>query len=88
MSSARPARPTSRVNGVVVLDYRDEPEGVMVEEANGSGAFSHILLRPQIKLSAGSNEARARELHHEAHKMCFIANSLKCQIATEPAFCR
>jgi organic hydroperoxide reductase OsmC/OhrA len=76
------------VNDVVVLDYRDEPEGVMIEEANGSGAFSHILLRPQIKLSVGSNEAQARELHHEAHKMCFIANSLKCQIATEPAFCR
>lgn len=76
------------VNDVVVLDYRDEPEGVMIEEANGSGAFSHILLRPQIKLSVGSNEGRARELHHEAHKMCFIANSLKCQIATEPAFCR
>jgi len=76
------------VNGVVVLDYRDEAEGAMVEEADGSGAFSRIVLRPQIRLSAGSSEQRARELHHEAHKMCFIANSLKCQISTEPAFCR
>jgi organic hydroperoxide reductase OsmC/OhrA len=76
------------VNGVVVLDYYDEAEGVMVEQADGSGAFSRIVLRPRVKLSAASSEEKARELHHEAHRMCFIANSLKCEIATEPAFSR
>jgi organic hydroperoxide reductase OsmC/OhrA len=76
------------VNDVVVLDYRDEPEGVMIEEAGGSGAFSRIVLRPQVKLSPGSSEQKARELHHEAHRMCFIANSVKCDIATEPEFSR
>ena len=76
------------VNDVVVLDYRDEPEGVMIEEVDGSGAFSRIVLRPQIKLSAGSSELKARELHREAHKMCFIANSVKCEIAAEPVFSR
>jgi organic hydroperoxide reductase OsmC/OhrA len=76
------------VNDVVVLDYHDEAEGVMEEAANGSGAFSHIVLRPKVKLSAGSDEAKARELHHEAHAMCFIANSVKCEIAVEPAFSR
>jgi organic hydroperoxide reductase OsmC/OhrA len=76
------------VNGVVVLDYRDEPEGLMIEQADGSGAFSRILLRPQVRLSAASSETRARELHHDAHRMCFIANSLKCEIATEPVFSR
>jgi organic hydroperoxide reductase OsmC/OhrA len=74
------------VNGVVVLDYRDEPEGLMIEEADGSGAFARIVLRPQVKLSAASSEERARALHHEAHKMCFVANSLKCEITTEPVF--
>jgi organic hydroperoxide reductase OsmC/OhrA len=76
------------VNGVVVLDYRDDPEGLMIEEADGSGAFARIVLKPQVKLSAASDEARARELHHEAHKMCFIANSVKCEITTEPVFSR
>jgi organic hydroperoxide reductase OsmC/OhrA len=76
------------VNGVVVLDYRDQAEGVMLEEANGSGAFSRIVLKPLVKLSAASSEARAHELHHEAHAMCFIANSIKCEIAVEPAFSR
>jgi organic hydroperoxide reductase OsmC/OhrA len=76
------------VNGVVVLDYRDEPEGLMIEEADGSGALSRVVLRPHVKLSAASSEAKARELHHEAHRMCFIANSVKCEIATEPVFSR
>ena len=76
------------VSDVVVLDYRDEPEGLMIEEANGSGAFSRIVLRPRVKLAASSSERRARELHHEAHMMCFIANSVKCEIVTEPVFSR
>lgn len=76
------------VNGVVVLDYRDEPEGVMMEQADGSGAFARIVLKPRVRLSPASSEARARELHHEAHRMCFIANSVKCEIATEPSFSR
>jgi organic hydroperoxide reductase OsmC/OhrA len=75
-------------NDVVVLDYRDEPEGLMVEQANGSGAFARIVLKPRVKLSAAASEAKARELHHEAHRMCFIANSVKCEITAEPVFSR
>jgi len=76
------------VNRVVVLDYRDEPEGLMIEQADGSGAFASIVLRPQVKLSADSSEDKARELHHAAHKNCFIANSVKCEITAEPVFTR
>ena len=49
---------------------------------------ARIVLRPLIKLAASSSEQRARELHHEAHMMCFIANSVKCEIVTEPVFSR
>jgi organic hydroperoxide reductase OsmC/OhrA len=76
------------VNDVVVLDYRDEPEGLMIEQADGSGAFARIVLKPQVKLSAASSEDKARELHHEAHRNCFIANSVKCDITAEPVFSR
>src|SRR5262249_50120853 len=64
------------VNDVVVLAYRDEPEGLMIEDAEGKGAFSRISLRPQVKLSAASSEEKARELHHEAHRMCLFASPL------------
>jgi organic hydroperoxide reductase OsmC/OhrA len=74
------------VNGVIVQDYRDAAEGTMEEDASGSGSFTRITLRPHVVISAASSEARARELHHEAHTMCFIANSVKCEIVVEPTF--
>ena len=75
-------------NGVVVLEYRDAPEGLMIEQADGSGAFARVVLKPAVRLSAESSEASARELHHKAHSMCFIANSVKCEITTEAVFSR
>lgn len=69
--------------GIVVTAYEDRAEGTMVETADGGGHFTRIVLRPRVTISKGDPE-RARELHHDAHRLCFIANSLKCEIATEP----
>jgi organic hydroperoxide reductase OsmC/OhrA len=70
--------------GVVVLAYRDDPVGTMIEEADGSGRFTSVVLHPEVKVAAGSDKAKAISLHHEAHTMCFIANSVSCPISTEP----
>lgn len=69
--------------GIVVTAYEDRAEGVMVETADGGGHFSRITLRPRVTIAKGDPE-RARAIHHDAHHLCFIANSLKCEIATEP----
>jgi len=70
--------------GVVVLGYRDEPVGTMIENADGSGRFTSIVLHPAVKVDAGSDEGKAISLHHDAHTMCFIANSVSCPISVEP----
>jgi organic hydroperoxide reductase OsmC/OhrA len=70
--------------GVVVLAYRDEPVGTMVEDADGSGRFTSVVLHPTVKIAAGSDKGKAITLHHDAHTMCFIANSVSCPISTEP----
>jgi organic hydroperoxide reductase OsmC/OhrA len=72
------------INEIVVVEYIDEPEGMMIERPDGSGAFTRIVLRPHAKIRTGSDVSKATKLHHEAHKMCFIANSIRCEIATEP----
>lgn len=74
------------VNGVVVTDYEDRPEGVMVEERDGSGYFTGVTLRPKITVTDAEAIERARGLHHEAHRLCFIANSVNFPVATEPEF--
>jgi organic hydroperoxide reductase OsmC/OhrA len=71
--------------GVVVLAYRDDPVGTMVEDADGSGRFASIVLHPVVKVAAGSDHAKAISLHHDAHEMCFIANSVSCPVSIEAA---
>lgn len=70
--------------GVVVTAYEDAAEGYMVEEANGAGQFTSVILRPKVSISAESDEAKALALHHEAHAKCFIARSMNFPVFVEP----
>ena len=70
-------------NGITVVSYVDKAEGIMKEKADGSGAFEAVTLKPTIVLKAGDNVTLARSLHHEAHKMCFIANSVNFPVKCE-----
>ena len=72
------------VNGVVVVDYKDEAIGTMVETADGGGYFSEVILRPVVTVAEGGMSEKARSLHHEANKLCFIANSVKFLVRHEP----
>jgi organic hydroperoxide reductase OsmC/OhrA len=71
------------VNGIVVVEYVDAAEGTMQESDDGSGKFVSATLRPRITITPESDAAKARELHHEAHKMCFVANSLNFPIEVQ-----
>jgi organic hydroperoxide reductase OsmC/OhrA len=71
------------VNGVVVTAYRDAAEGEMTESPDGAGEFTRVVLRPAVTISAG-DPARARALHEEAHRFCFIARSVKFPVECEP----
>lgn|ERR1700735_4769033 len=70
--------------GIVVVSYIDNAEGVMEETPDGSGHFERVLLRPQVKVTPGSDTAKARALHHTAHQKCFIANSVNFPVQLEP----
>lgn len=72
------------VEGVTVLAYRDEAEGVMVEDRERGGAFASVTLRPEVTIRAGDDAALAAELHDRAHHFCFIANSVKFPVRCEP----
>src|ERR1700712_2223006 len=61
--------------GITVVSYEDEAEGSMLEEQDGSGQFTSVMLRPHVILAASSDMARAEALHAKAHAMCFIARS-------------
>jgi organic hydroperoxide reductase OsmC/OhrA len=73
------------VNDVVVVDYVDEAEGEMEEAADGSGRMTRVTLRPRVTVSPSSDAAKAQELHDEARRLCFIANSVNFPVAHEPS---
>ena len=70
------------VNDIVVTDYHDDALGTMQEHENGAGEFTHVILRPKVTIASGDPD-KAEALHHEAHELCFIANSVKTAITVE-----
>ncbi|TXF89159.1 OsmC family peroxiredoxin [Neolewinella aurantiaca] len=71
------------VNGITVLEYIDTAEGTMAEDADGAGRFTSVVLKPHIVIAQAEKVLRAKELHHEAGRKCFIANSVKVAIEYE-----
>lgn len=72
------------VNNIVVTDYRDQARGIMIERPDGSGYFQEVVLCPIITITNPSLIDKAIELHHDANKMCFVANSCNFPVRHEP----
>lgn len=70
-------------NGVVVESYVDEATGTMAMESNGAGQFTEVTLRPKVRIADAGMLDKARELHAEAHRMCFIARSVNFPVKHE-----
>jgi organic hydroperoxide reductase OsmC/OhrA len=71
------------VNQITVMSYEDNPQGIMVENKDGSGHFKSVTLQPSIKIKESNKIELAKSLHHQAHKYCFIANSVNFEVGIE-----
>ena len=65
------------VNRITVLQYTDDASGIMKENGDGSGEFVEVTLRPMVRVHADNDPAQVLALHDEAHRLCFIARSVK-----------
>jgi organic hydroperoxide reductase OsmC/OhrA len=70
--------------GVVVIDYIDNATGTMTETEDGSGHFTEVTLHPVVIVTEASMVDKANELHYEAHKFCFVANSCNFPVHHNP----
>ena len=70
------------LNNIVVTGYTDEATGTMQTGADGSGRFTDVVLRPTVTVRADT-APDLEALHHEAHRLCFIANSVNFPVRTE-----
>ncbi len=70
---------------LVVDEYVDEAVGIMAKNEEGKMAITKVTLRPRIVFSPETQPDRKQleQLHHQAHELCFIANSVKTAVETE-----
>lgn len=72
--------------GIVVHGYQDNPLGVGEAGPGGAGRFLSATLRPVIEVARGTDLVKADALHHQIHKVCFIARSVNFPVAYAPRF--
>ncbi len=73
--------------GVVVDEYTDDATGHMGPNPRGREAVVRVVLRPRVRFSGARppSDADVAALHHEAHEICFLANSVTTDVVVEPA---
>lgn len=73
------------LEGIVITEYIDHATGIMMEKESGGGSFREVTLHPSCKVSDASMMDRAIALHHKAHEICYIANSVNFEVKCEPS---
>jgi organic hydroperoxide reductase OsmC/OhrA len=72
-------------HGFQVDSYQDDAKGLMAKNAKGVPWVSSVVLHPRIEYSGDRTPtpSQVKELHHQAHEECFIANSVRTEVTVE-----
>jgi len=71
--------------GFTVDRYADTPVGTLGTNARGKEAITVITLRPEIAFGGARRPTSAdiEAIHHEAHEVCCLANSVTAEVRME-----
>ena len=70
--------------GFNIASYGDNAVGEMSSLEDGRQWISRIELDPRIEwIGDAPDGEKLRALHHEAHRQCYIANSIKSEISVK-----
>jgi organic hydroperoxide reductase OsmC/OhrA len=69
---------------ITVVEYVDTASGTMALNADGSGQFSEVVLRPRITVLESGREEDVRAVNEKAHRLCFVARSVNFPVRYEP----
>jgi organic hydroperoxide reductase OsmC/OhrA len=66
----------------IVDAYQDRAVGTMAKDSRGRQAITTVVLAPQVIFSGARapSEDAVKQLHHEAHEQCYVANSVRTEI--------
>jgi organic hydroperoxide reductase OsmC/OhrA len=72
-------------DGFVIDEYTDDAVGIMERNAEKRMAITRVVLHPSIAWgSEPPNQAQLDALHANAHRHCFIANSVTTAVEIAP----
>lgn len=72
------------LEGVIITSYLDNATGIMIENESGGGKFKEVTLNPIVSVTEESMVEKAIALHHKAHEICYIANSVNFEVKCNP----
>jgi len=72
--------------GFTVEVYRDDVIGELARTAAGKMAMTQVTLRPKVTYAGDKHPSADEEnaMHHKAHDLCYIANSVTTEVLVEP----
>ncbi|MCE7796996.1 OsmC family protein [Sphingobium sufflavum] len=71
-------------NGLDVLSYEDSASGHLDKREDGRVAMVRAVLHPRIAFAGDADPTLVERLHHDAHDLCYIANSVNFPVTVEP----
>ncbi len=71
-------------SGVSVTSYVDHAVGQVGKRDDGNVAMLSATMRPKITFAGATDAATLEALHHKAHELCYIANSVNFPVTVEP----
>jgi len=71
--------------GIAVERYDDDAVGTLAKDAEGRRWIERVRLKPRVVYrDAVPSADLERELHAQAHDVCFIANSVRSEVIIAP----
>ncbi|CAM4381395.1 OsmC family protein [Pseudoalteromonas ostreae] len=72
-------------NKLTVDSYQDDAVGLMQHTSDGRMSMTQITLKPCVQFANNEQPSivNLEAMHHQAHELCFIANSVKTAIVIE-----
>ncbi len=71
--------------GFIIDEYTDAAIGKPGMTDDGKMAMTRVVLKPNATWSGDNipNQQQTEKMHHRAHDLCFIANSVKSEVVIE-----
>ena len=67
-----------------IASYVDTAVAEVGQREDGRTAMLSVVLHPQVEFVGDADPALIEQLHHKAHELCYIANSVNFPVTVEP----